>query len=70
LHQTVRERISFFLSLDDDLRPFYAIGEEDPAFEPVIQMLYGYLYQKPCCGMRSRIPLPNTSSSFNADIWT
>lgn len=42
LHEAVRERITFFLSLDDDLRPFYAIGEEDPSFEPVVQALYGY----------------------------
>jgi DNA-3-methyladenine glycosylase II len=42
LHQVVRERTTFFLSLDDDLRPFYAIGEEDPSFEPVVQALYGY----------------------------
>jgi DNA-3-methyladenine glycosylase II len=41
-HASVRNRITFFLSLDDDLRPFYALGEEDPAFEPVIQELYGY----------------------------
>jgi DNA-3-methyladenine glycosylase II len=42
LHQAIRDRIRFFLSLDDDLRPFYAIAEEDPAFEPVMQELYGY----------------------------
>src|SRR5690242_3183649 len=36
------DRIGFYLSLDDDLRPFYAIGEADPAFAPVVQQLYGY----------------------------
>ena len=36
------DRISFFLSLHDDLRPFYAIGLDDPPFTPVIQQLYGY----------------------------
>lgn len=37
------ERIRFFLSLDDDLRPFYAAAQEgDPAFLPVIQRLYGF----------------------------
>jgi DNA-3-methyladenine glycosylase II len=35
------DRIRFFLSLDDDLRPFYAIGRTDPAFAPVIEHLYG-----------------------------
>ena len=35
-------RIAFFLSLDDDLRPFYAIGLDDLSFAPVIQRLYGY----------------------------
>jgi DNA-3-methyladenine glycosylase II len=36
------DRIAFYLSLDDDLRPFYALGEADPAFAPVIRQLYGY----------------------------
>ncbi|HEY5002148.1 MAG TPA: hypothetical protein VII61_03285 [Ktedonobacteraceae bacterium] len=35
------DRIRFFLSLDDDLQPFYAIGRTDPAFAPVIEHLYG-----------------------------
>lgn len=36
------DRISFYLSLDDDLAEFYAIGRQDPAFSPVIDRLYGY----------------------------
>jgi DNA-3-methyladenine glycosylase II len=40
-HETMRDRISFFLSLDDDLQSFYAIGGTDPHFEPVIKALYG-----------------------------
>src|SRR5690349_7124756 len=36
------DRIAFFLSLYDDLRPFYAIGLDDQSFAPVIQRLYGY----------------------------
>lgn len=36
------DRLRFYLSLDDDLRPFYAIGQADPCFAPVIQRLYGY----------------------------
>lgn len=36
------ERIRFFLSLADDLQPFYAVGQDDPAFASVIDDLYGY----------------------------
>jgi len=39
---TVLERVNFFLSLDDDLEPFYRIGREDPDFAPIIEHLYGY----------------------------
>jgi DNA-3-methyladenine glycosylase II len=35
-------RIAFFLSLDDDLAPFYEIGQGDPQFAPLIRQLYGY----------------------------
>jgi DNA-3-methyladenine glycosylase II len=38
----VVERISFFLSLKDDLQPFYRIGREDADFAPTIELLYGY----------------------------
>ena len=36
------DRITFFLSLDDDLRPFYAIGREDTDFASIVEELYGY----------------------------
>jgi DNA-3-methyladenine glycosylase II len=36
------DRIGFFLSLEDDLGPFYALGRDDPTFAPVIERLYGY----------------------------
>lgn len=36
------DHIAFFLSLSDDLTPFYEIGRRDPAFAPVIERLYGY----------------------------
>ncbi len=36
------DRIAFFLSLDDDLRPFYTIGREDADFAPIVEELYGY----------------------------
>lgn len=42
LRDAAEQRIRFFLSLDDDLEPFYRVGETDPAFAPVIQELYGY----------------------------
>ncbi|HKF36080.1 MAG TPA: hypothetical protein VKB35_04205 [Ktedonobacteraceae bacterium] len=38
----VIERMTFFLSLQDDLRPFYRLGREDPDFAPIIEHLYGY----------------------------
>jgi DNA-3-methyladenine glycosylase II len=42
LREAAEARIRFFLSLDDDLRPFYALGQADPAFAPIIEALYGY----------------------------
>ncbi len=42
IHSSASDRIAFFLSLNDDLRPFYDIGQRDPPFAPVIQRLYGY----------------------------
>ena len=40
-HAAVADRMRFFLSLDDDVQPFYAIGQRDPDFAPVIVRLYG-----------------------------
>jgi len=37
----IADRIRFFLSLDDNLQPFYSIGQADPQFAPVIERLYG-----------------------------
>lgn len=36
------EEISFFLSLDDDLCPFYTLAETDPQMMPIVEKLYGY----------------------------
>lgn len=36
------DHISFFLSLNDDLRHFYAFAEQDSNFVPVLHDLYGY----------------------------
>lgn len=38
----VLHRITVYLSLDDDLRPFYDLIESDPPFAPVKRELYGY----------------------------
>jgi DNA-3-methyladenine glycosylase II len=38
----VVERMTFFLSLKDDLLPFYRIGQEDTDFASIIELLYGY----------------------------
>lgn len=40
-HESIRDRISFFLSLDDDLQAFYATGRADARFAPVIEAMYG-----------------------------
>lgn len=40
--KAVVERVTFFLSLKDDLQSFYRIGREDADFAPIIEHLYGY----------------------------
>jgi DNA-3-methyladenine glycosylase II len=42
MQNAVVERMTFFLSLKDDLQPFYRIGREDADFAPIIELLYGY----------------------------
>ncbi len=42
VREAALDRIAFFLSIADDLAPFYAIGRADAAFAPVIEHLYGY----------------------------
>ena len=42
LTEATAERVRFFLSLDDDLTPFYTLAQSDPAFSDVVQHLYGY----------------------------
>ncbi|VVB64371.1 Uncharacterised protein [uncultured archaeon] len=44
------DRITFFLSLDDDLLPFYETCRKDQKFKHVIEQLYGY--------HRSSFPFP------------
>jgi DNA-3-methyladenine glycosylase II len=38
---TLEDRIAFYLSLDDDLRPVYAIARADSVFAPIVERLYG-----------------------------
>ncbi len=42
VEQRTTQIIGHFLSLDDDLSPFYALGQDDPYFQPVLDQLYGY----------------------------
>ena len=42
MENAVVECITFFLSLKDDLQPFYRLGRADPDFAPIIEHLYGY----------------------------
>lgn len=42
LRSATLDRISFYLSLDDNLAPFYEIGRNDPHFASVMEQLYGY----------------------------
>ncbi len=42
LVQEALEHIRFYLSLEDDLSPFYAKANQDDAFKPVLKTLYGY----------------------------
>lgn len=37
----LEDRLRFFLSLDDDLEPFYAVARNDAAFKPILTALYG-----------------------------
>lgn len=41
LTDLVTDRISFFLSLSDNLDQFYRIAINDPSFAPILQKLYG-----------------------------
>jgi DNA-3-methyladenine glycosylase II len=40
-HAALRDRIRCFLSLDDDLAPFYASARDDSRFAPIIKRFYG-----------------------------
>lgn len=40
--RAAEDRASFFLSLNDDLRPFYTLAEADDVFAPIVRALWGY----------------------------
>jgi DNA-3-methyladenine glycosylase II len=40
--RAAKEQLSFYLSLEDDLEPFYKLAHKDAAFKPVVKALYGY----------------------------
>jgi len=42
LRAAVADRVSFYLSLADDLRPFYELAKSDPVFAPIVERLYGF----------------------------
>lgn len=60
------DRISFYLSLGDDINPFYQLGNNDPHFSAVINGLYGYHqvkfsspFENACWAvLGQRIPMP------------
>jgi DNA-3-methyladenine glycosylase II len=61
VHQAAEKRIADWLSLHDDLLPFYALAADDPPFMPVVDTLYGYhqlkftsLFEAACWAIVSR----------------
>ncbi len=46
IRDAVADRISFFMSLADDLEPFYRIGYGDVDFAPILQKYYGLHHVK------------------------
>jgi DNA-3-methyladenine glycosylase II len=46
IRDAVLDRIGFFLSLSDDLEPFYRVGYGDVDFAPVLQKYYGLHHVK------------------------
>ena len=40
--RAAEDRMEFFLSICDDLAPFYALAEDDPLFAPIARRFYGY----------------------------
>lgn len=71
----VADRISFFLSLDDDLKPFYELAKKDPYFEGVAESLYGYHqvkfltpFENVCWAILSQRNLMNVAQKMKAEF--
>jgi DNA-3-methyladenine glycosylase II len=71
------DRVRFYLSLDDELGPFYEVGQRDPHFMPVLRSLYGYHqvkfltpFENACWAVltqRNRIPAARAMKSAIVD---
>lgn len=69
--QAALDRVGFYLSIDDDMQAFYALADGDPAFEGLIQRLYGYhqvkfltAFENACWALLSqRIPMSTAANS-------
>ncbi len=71
----VVDRISFFLSLPDDLKPFYELARKDPYFEGVAESLYGYHqvkfftpFESVCWAILSQRNLMNVAQKMKAEF--
>lgn len=42
IEEAALNKVRFFLSLDEDLEPFYTLARQDPPFKNVLRQLYGY----------------------------
>lgn len=42
IEEAALNRVRFFLGLDEDLGPFYALARQDPPFQKVLRQWYGY----------------------------
>lgn len=42
LVELTKDRVRFWLSLDDNLSGFYRVAQDDPGFAPVVEQLHGY----------------------------
>ncbi|HVU10125.1 MAG TPA: hypothetical protein VHD90_02560 [Phototrophicaceae bacterium] len=70
LARAADDRIAFFLSLNDDLTPFYSIAEQDGAFQPILKNWYGHHqvkfltpFEHTCWAiLGQRIPMPVAQS--------
>lgn len=70
------EDVRFYLSMDDDLQPFYEVGRSDPHFAPIVTYLYGYhqvkfsltTFEAACWAVLSQRNTISTSRTMKARI--